>query len=149
MIRLEEIRINPDAPDFAKPHPKQESIWHRQYEDGYEKTSLLDYPMVGSEVDAWNEGMHEARRLARSVGMAPDNNACGSQREGGDDDDGHDVYDDDDNGNGWFYHPFQYPGNKFGDLQEDNGRRSAQSSIQSSGGSDEDEISAGGQCFSG
>ena len=28
MIHLEEIRINPDAPDFAKPHPKQESIWH-------------------------------------------------------------------------------------------------------------------------
>ena len=51
MIRLEEIRINPDAPDFAKPHPKQESIWHRQYEDGYEKVSLRDYPVVGSEVD--------------------------------------------------------------------------------------------------
>ncbi|KAL9976902.1 hypothetical protein ACROYT_G014243 [Oculina patagonica] len=27
MIRLEEICINPNAPDFAKPHPKQESIW--------------------------------------------------------------------------------------------------------------------------
>ena len=52
MIRLEEIRINPDAPDFAKPHPKQESIWHRQYKDGYEKANLYDYPVAGSEVDA-------------------------------------------------------------------------------------------------
>ena len=34
MIRLEEIRLNPDAPAFAKPHPKQESIWNKQYRWG-------------------------------------------------------------------------------------------------------------------
>ena len=27
MIRLEEIRVDPSTPEFAKPHPKQESIW--------------------------------------------------------------------------------------------------------------------------
>ena len=141
MIRLEEIRINPDAPDFAKPHPKQESIWHRQYEDGYEKANLYDYPVAGSEVDVWKEGMYEARRLARSVRMAPDNDAGGSEGDSSDDDDDHDN----DSGvgdNSWFYRPFQYPGNRFGDLQE-----GTQSSVRSSG--DEEDVTAGGQCFSG
>ena len=46
--------------------------------------------------------------------------------------------------NSWFYRPFQYPGNRFGDLQE-----GTQSSVQSSGGSDEEDVTAGGQCFSG
>ena len=147
MIRLEEIRINPDAPDFAKPRPKQESIWHRQYEAGYEKANLHDYPVAGSEVDAWKEGIYEARRLARSVGMAPDNDASGSEGDSSDDDDDHD--DDSGSVNSWFYYPFQYPGNKFGDPQEENDRQSTQSSVQSSGGSDEDDISAGWQCYSG
>ena len=30
MIRLEEICMDPSAPEFAKPHPKQESIWRKQ-----------------------------------------------------------------------------------------------------------------------
>lgn len=141
MIRLEEIRINPDAPDFAKPHPKQESIWHRQYEDGYEKANLNDYPVAGSEVDAWKEGMFEARRLARSVGMAPDNDASGSEGDSSDDDDDHDN-DGGGGDNSWFYRPFQYPGNRFGDLQD-----GTQSSVRSSG--DEEDVTAGGQCFSG
>ena len=141
MIRLEEIRINPDATDFAKPHPKQESIWHRQYEDGYEKANLNDYPVAGSEVDAWKEGMYEARRLARSVGMAPDNDASGSEGDSSDDDDDHDN-DSGGGDNSWFYRPFQYPGNRFGDLQD-----GTQSSVRSSG--DEEDVTAGGQCFSG
>ena len=141
MIRLEEIRINPDAPDFAKPHPKQESIWHRQYKDGYEKANLYDYPVAGSEVDAWKEGMYEARRLARSVGMAPDNDASASEGDSSDDDDDHDN-DSGGGDNSWFYRPFQYPGNRFGDLQD-----GTQSSVRSSG--DEEDVTAGGQCFSG
>lgn len=39
MIRLEQIRVDPNAPDFAKPHPKQESIWSRQYATGVENAS--------------------------------------------------------------------------------------------------------------
>jgi len=71
MIRLEEIRINPNAPDFAKPHPKQESIWHHQYPDGYERANMKAYPAVDSEITAWQEGMEETRALARGLGMAP------------------------------------------------------------------------------
>ena len=37
MIRLEQIQVDPLAPEFAKPHPKQESIWVRQYADGFVK----------------------------------------------------------------------------------------------------------------
>ena len=99
--------------------------------------------MTGSEVDAWKEGMYEARRLARSLGMAPDNNARGSDGDSGDDNDDHNN----DSGGGesnWFYHPFQYPTNRYGDLQE-----GTQSLVQSSGGSDEEDVTAGGQCFSG
>ena len=92
-------------------------------------------------MDAWKEGMYEARRLARSVGMAPDNDESGSEGDSSDDDDDHDN----DSGGGdtsWFYRPFQYPGNRFGDLQE-----GTQSSVRSSG--DEEDVTAGGQCFSG
>ena len=42
MIRLEQIRVDPSAPEFAKPHPKQESIWARQYLDGFTKVRLDD-----------------------------------------------------------------------------------------------------------
>lgn len=107
---------------------------------------MFDYPIVGSEVDAWKEGMYEARRLARSVGISPDNGASSSE-EDGDEDDGND--DDSDNGNSWFYYPFQYHGNKFGDQPEEDGSESTQLSIQSYDNSDEDDISAEGQCFSG
>ena len=29
-MRIEEIRVEPQGPSFAKPHPKQESIWAMQ-----------------------------------------------------------------------------------------------------------------------
>ena len=35
MIRLEEIRTDPHAPKFARPHPKGEVIWPKQYNDGW------------------------------------------------------------------------------------------------------------------
>ena len=75
--------------------------------------------------------------------MAPDNDARGSDGDSRDDDDDHNN----DSGVGdssWFYRPFQYPANRFGDLQE-----GTQSSVQSSGGSDEEDVTAGGQWFSG
>lgn len=43
MIRLEEIRLEPNAPQYAKPHPKQESVWNRQY-IGVAQADLSDYP---------------------------------------------------------------------------------------------------------
>ena len=83
MIRLEQIRVDPNAPAFAKPHPKQESTWAKQYPEGYEKACLDHYPVHGEEVQAWREGTSLAQELARSVGMAPtdaddDDGGCGA-----------------------------------------------------------------------
>ena len=126
MIRLEQIRDDPLAPEFAKPHPKQESIWARQYADGFVKALLDDYPTPELVVDALRDGLSTAQDLLHSVGMAS-NDTC--EYEGGskgcNDDDNHDggggCTGENRQGNGegmevndWFYHPFQYPGNKFG-----------------------------------
>ena len=67
---------------------------------------MSDYPLAGSEVDAWKEGMYEVRRLARSVGMALDNHARGSQGDSRDGDDDHNI-DSGGGDNSWFYRPFQ------------------------------------------
>ena len=71
MIRLEEIRVDPSAPEFAKPHPKQESIWGQQYPRPFNMANLKEYPAFGEEIEAWKQGIKIARRLARSVGMIP------------------------------------------------------------------------------
>lgn len=146
MIRLEQIRVDPNAPEFAKPHPKQESIWAKQYPEGYEKACLDHYPVHGEEVQAWREGMGLAEELARSVGMAPSDAINGGEPQvgDGDDDDGGcgGVCDDDsvdDETNLWFYRPFRYPGNKF---FEGNGRLPTENT-------DEDEVCNGGPCLSG
>ena len=60
-----------------------------------------------------------------------------------------DLDDDMDGTNRWFYHPFEYHGNKFGDPEGENDAQPSQSSGQSSGGSDEDDITDGGPCLSG
>lgn len=153
MIRLEQIRVDPKAPDFANPHPKEESICAKQYPDGYEKACLDHYPVHGEEVQAWSEGVSLAQELGRSVGMAPTDADDGEPGDGGDDDDGGcrgvcDDTADDGCGNGdrsfseknsWFYRPFQYPGNKFfkgnGSLPTEN--------------TDENEACKGGPCISG
>lgn len=70
-IRLEQIRVDPFAPEFAKPHPKQESIWARQYADGFVKAPLDDYPTPELVVDTLRDGLSTAQDLVRSVGMAP------------------------------------------------------------------------------
>lgn len=126
-IRLEQIRVDPFAPEFAKPHPKQESIWARQYADGFVKAPLDDYPTPELVVDTLRDGLSTAQDLVRSVGMAP-SDTC--EYEGGTiavmmmmtitmavvvvlvrTSKGmaraFEV-------NDWFYHPFRYPGNKFG-----------------------------------
>lgn len=57
MIRLGEIRVDPSAPEFAKPHPKQESIWPQQYERPLNRPDLTAYPGIGTEVDECKEGI--------------------------------------------------------------------------------------------
>ena len=56
-VRLEQIRADPNGPKFSKPHPKGESIWHRQYKEPFEKADLSQYPKEGDEVLAWKEGI--------------------------------------------------------------------------------------------
>ena len=62
--------------------------------------------MVTSEVDSWEKGMYEVRRLARSVGLGLDNDARGSEGDSRDDDDDHNN-DSGGGDNSWFYRPFQ------------------------------------------
>lgn len=72
MIRLEMIRVNKGAPDFAKPHPKSEIIWNSQFEQ-YEDANLTDYPDINEETRLFIEGKTAAQEAARAVGMAPPN----------------------------------------------------------------------------
>ena len=73
MLRLEQIRINPDPPSFAKPHPKGEIIWPKQYGDGWQAADLADYPQPGEEIVAWKAGAEMARELAILAEMIDDN----------------------------------------------------------------------------
>ena len=143
MIRLEEIRVAPSAPEVAKPHPKQESIWEQQYERPINMVNLKEYPVIGAEIEAWKEGIKIARELARSVGMRP---AIQVPNE--------DRFDDDDNNNDggnvshedyWFYRPFECLGNSFRSDQDD---EDEDSNCSPTAG-DEDDISTGGPAISG
>ena len=84
MIRLEEIRVDPSAPEFAKPHSKQDSIWGQQYQRPFNIANLKEYPAIGEEIEAWKQGIKIERRLARSVEMIP---AVRAQDEDNSDDD--------------------------------------------------------------
>ena len=115
MIRLEQIKTDPEAPEFAKPHPKQECIWNSQYPPEEFAASLRDYPTHGEQIQAWKEGIHLARKLAVKVGMGPANYR-GGNGEDNDSDDGGDGGPDSDDDNSddsasWFYKPFKYAGN--------------------------------------
>lgn len=95
-IRLEQIRVDPKGPKFSKPHPKGESIWHKQLQPGFTSADLKSYPTEGEEISAWKDGIRQVRSLAKMIGMNPtENNA---------------TYDA--NGNGcadediWFFRPF-------------------------------------------
>lgn len=93
MIRLEAIKVDPNAPSFAKPHPKQESIWHKQYADapGLQAVVVV-YPTAEEVPAAWRRGKCMGEDLARRVGMMP-------------------VPEDDDAQ--WFHQPFDDPDNQF------------------------------------
>ena len=71
-IRLDQIRADPNnGVKFAKPHPKGESIWEKQYDSNFTKPNLKDYPSSEEVVASWKEGIVLARELAISVGMKP------------------------------------------------------------------------------
>ena len=159
MIRLEEIHVDPSAPEFAKPHPKQESIWGQQYERPINMANLQEYPAIGEEIEAWKEGIKIAKRLAKSVGMKPD--------EENNDDNGNDGHDEREGDNScmdnnvqkrdqhygpnaaeedyWFYRPFECLGNTFRSNQNEDD----ESHSYSPTAGDEDNISAGGPTISG
>lgn len=85
--------MDPSTPEFAEPHPKQESIWRQQYERPINRANLKEYPAIGTEIEAWKEGIKIARRLARSVGMAidapdEDNNNDNNNNNGHDESEG-------------------------------------------------------------
>ena len=111
MIRLEEIRVDPSAPEFTKPHPKQESIWPQQYKRPLNRPDLTTYPECGTELEEWKEGIEIARRLARLVGMAPEGD--GNDHGGNDGSDGRGT-------DNWFWRPFDFPGNTFTEAPGDN-----------------------------
>ena len=102
-IRLEQLRTDPDGPKFARPHPKGESIWHKQCVQPFIKASLKDYPQHGEEVIAWKEGVLMAREMASRVGMKPDDDLPNDFP----------PFDDDHPCSSaiWFYKPFHFPKN--------------------------------------
>ena len=61
IIRLDQIRVDPQAPNFARPHPKGEVIWPSQFGD-YQRADLTRYPLPGEEINAWREGIDTARQ---------------------------------------------------------------------------------------
>lgn len=161
MIRLEEIRVDPSAPEFEKPHPKQESIWGQQYQRPFNIANLKEYPAIGEEIEAWKQGIKIARRLVRSVEMIP---AVRAQDEDSSDDDndndGHQESEsvssclDNDGqhneanvgyGDYWFYRSFESLGNTFCSNQDEDDKDPDRSPTSC----DEEDISAGGPTISG
>ena len=110
-VRLDQIRVDPKRPTFAKPHPKGESIWHRQYDEGCLKADLQNYPAQGEEVNAWKEGIVEGRHLAMLVDMIPGQNQAGGNNQCLDDypSDSGDCPQDLE----WFFKTYNYKWNKF------------------------------------
>ena len=118
-VRLEQTRVDPNCPKFARPHPKGESVWHKQYDNDIDKADMKLYPPLGAEIEVWKRGICVARDLAKSVGMFPER---GDAADGNEDlpdyppDDGNcpeDLW--------WFFKPFHYHGNKIGDVLFDDG----------------------------
>ena len=153
--------MDPSAPEFAKPHPKQKSIWEQQCARPFNMANMTQYPAIGEEIEAWKQGIKIARRLARSVGMIAA--VCVQDEGNNNDDNGNDGHpegqsvsscldkDDQHNeanvGDGayWFYRPFQSLGNTFRSNQDedDEDLECLPTSC------DKDNVSAGGPTISG
>ncbi len=52
----------------SKPHPKKESVWHKQYV-GQPLADLRDYPSEEAMLNSWRQGIEGAKKLAKRVGM--------------------------------------------------------------------------------
>ena len=96
-VRLEQIRVHPNGPKFPKHNSKGESIWNKQYEEGFVQAQLNNYPADGEEIESWKAGIKEARQLALSVGMKPEdyNDTIAADGEGCS------------GSNSWFFKPFK------------------------------------------
>ena len=70
-MRIEKLRADPTGPKFCKPHPKGESIWHKQNSGEVTPPDLKDYPESGEEISAWKDGVIVERQLAVNVGISP------------------------------------------------------------------------------
>ena len=90
MIRLQSILVNPDAPNWAKAHIKQEKVWDKQVDADRERANLRLYPAPGEEITAWLAGIEMAKEKAREVGIQPDDDDNNNE-------DGH-----------WFHIPFDH-----------------------------------------
>ncbi len=108
MIRLDQIRVDPQAPKFARPHPKGEVIWPSQFGGHAPQADLTAYPAPGEDVEAWMDGIAAARDLARDAGMAPVDD---HDTDNNDDSDGDSDHGDDDQS--WFYYPFRNASHPF------------------------------------
>lgn len=107
MVRMEQIRVDPNAPSFAKPHPKGELIWSKQYTGEWQKADLTAYPSIAESGDAWREGREMAIALAKQASMLPQDGH--SNEDNGDDPDNDDLP-------VWATHAFNHHGNRPADL---------------------------------
>ena len=135
MVCLEEIRVDSEGPDFAKPHPKQESIWNKQdVYRGQNNASLRAYPDDEAVLAAWRNGRHTAQNLARSTGMAPNDNERSNGEENNDDGDD----DDSDNANDDFCNN-DSGGAGDGDNNDDNGGDDSENNDGDNNDNDDDD----------
>ena len=99
MNRVNQIKASSPSLMFRKAHSKQDNIWEKQYADekkrkelaGKLENLLKQYPSKDNIVNAWKEGVVEAREMARRTGM------CDSSTE-----------ESDTNDDQWFKKPFDY-----------------------------------------
>ena len=108
MLRLEQIRTHPEAPNFAKTgHCKSEIIWPQQYPGNWPLADLADYPSEMETLEAWKEGIEIARTLAIKVGITPVSEIRVHDNLHPDNDDADRTLADQ-----WFFKPFSTCGNE-------------------------------------
>ena len=74
VIRIQQLRSQPDGLLFPATNDKTEVIWPKQYMKPHpEKSDVLQaYPEKGEELLLWQIGVHQARDYAAFVGMCPE-----------------------------------------------------------------------------
>ena len=97
--RLNQMKACNPSLMFRKAHRKQDNIWEKQYADEKRRQELAEkldnllkqYPSIGNILNAWKEGIAEAREMVQRAGM------CDSSTEQIETDDDH-----------WLKKPFDY-----------------------------------------